>query len=273
MIGEVVASKDRGGCVNVGFFVAAAGSCVIALGAAEVGWAVFAFLPFCLGMAGVLATDPRVEFEVQEEGLQFDKPTEAFVPYESLRGLSGRVLSGGRDFPIQVYHDGGVVRVPGGLNTSSRDLYQFLLEKLPWRAEPDAGPVAPALREFVRIQVDLFGAEKVYVFRPRPFPPVHTRRKHVAYSLGVAAGAALWAAAGGVLELADLKGGGWVASGILFVILGGLVALLFAKAGGGRPTGWQESCLVVSPGGVAMVQGVHRGKLRWDELLSIEYPA
>ncbi|HUR54718.1 MAG TPA: hypothetical protein VMZ71_11340, partial [Gemmataceae bacterium] len=36
---------------------------------------------------------------------------------------------------------------------------------------------------------------------------------------------------------------------------------------------WQESCLVVSPGGVAMVQGVHRGKLRWDELLSIEYPA
>ena len=267
MIGEVVVSRDSGGCVNVGFFVAAGLSCLIALGAAEVGWAVFALLPFCIGMAGLLAADPTVVFEVKEEGLSFDKPTESFIPYESLRGLSG-----GRDLPIQVYHDGGVVRIPPTLNISARQLYEFLLEKLPWRAEPDAGPVAGSLREFVKAQVDLFGADKVYVFRPRPFPPVHTKRKPVGYSLGVVAGSALWVASGIALEIADLKGGGWIAAGIILGVFSGVFALLFAKSGGGRAWDWQESCLVVSPGGIALVQGHHRGKLRWDELRAIDYP-
>ena len=273
MTGEVVVSRSRGGCVPVGFFVVAAVSCVAAVLSAEVGWAVFALLPFCLGTAGLLAADPPVEFQVQEEGLAFDRPTDLFVPYAELRGLSGRVVSGGTDFPIQVYHEGGVVRIPTGLNTSSRDLYQFLLERMPWRTAPDAGEVHPALREFVIAQVATFGADKVFVFRARPFPPVHTRRRHVAYALGVAAGAARWAAAGAALEFANLKGGAWLGGGLVLGIFSGVFAVLFARTGGLRRADWRQSCLVVSPGGVALVQGPLRGKLRWDELLAIEYPS
>jgi hypothetical protein len=204
----------------------------------------------------------------------FDQPEAALVRYEDLRGLTAPGRRAGEDFPIHVYHAGGVVRVPPGLSEPSAELYDFLLGRLPPLAGPDPDTVPAKLRDFVAGQVGLFGPEKVFVFRARPFPPPSLYRRHVWYSLAVAAAGAAWVAAGVVIGTADAKGGGpWAGCGVLLLLLGLLFAFLFSRSGGGRVSDWHESCLVVSPGGIALLQGALRGKMRWDELRSIEYPA
>jgi hypothetical protein len=70
------------------------------------------------------------------------------------------------------------------------------------------------------------------------------------------------------------SGGPWIGFGMLFLFVGFLFALIYSRAGNrGRPSNWRESCLVVSPGGIALLQGRLRGKMRWAELRAVEFPA
>jgi hypothetical protein len=90
----------------------------------------------------------------------------------------------------------------------------------------------------------------------------------------------LWLAAGIILGQAlDKKQGGgemggWIGGGVALLVIGIVCVIGFARSSGsGRVRDWWNSCLIISPGGVALQQGKLKGKLRWEELRAIEYPA
>lgn len=275
MIGEVVTSRPGGTVAAVVFFALAATFFGVALANQSAHAAVFAILPLALGFAALLSGDPRVEFEVTADGLSLTAPDVAFVRYDDIRGLTAPVSGSGTDFAIQVYHTDGVLRIPAGLSVPSRELYEFLLDHLPpvEAANPDNVPAK--LRDFLAEQLRLFGSEKVFVFRARAFPPVFSYRRHVGYSLGVLLGALGWIVVGFTLDASGVKGAaGWGGGGIVLFLLALLFTFLFWRASDrGRAGNWHESCLIVSPAGIALLQGQLRGKMRWDEVRAIEYPA
>ncbi|HEV3439228.1 MAG TPA: hypothetical protein VG122_17810, partial [Gemmata sp.] len=139
---------------------------------------------------------------------------------------------------------------------------------------PDPARVPTKLRTFVSQQVDLFGPEKVFVFHARPFPPLNSYHRHIGYSRAVIATGLVWVVCAGLFEVINSGDAEWFAAGFTFIFLGLSCQFGFSRASGsGRPSNWQESCLVVSPGGIALVQGPLQGRMRWDELRAIELPA
>lgn len=238
--------------------------------------AVLSLLPFALAVAAYLTGESPVAFTITEEGLAFEQPDLGFVRYSDLTGLTAPVSrKPGEYFAIQLYHSTGVVRIPSNIALSSRDLYDSLLERLPPldTADPDWAP--SSLRNFVAEQVQTFGAEKVFVYRARPFPPQRSNSRKLAYAVATICTTVAWFAIGIGLE-GNKKGEGaaWMGFGCVFSFVGLLFALIFSQVRThGRPKNWRNSCLVISPGGIAMVQGKLRGKMRWNELRAIDYPA
>jgi len=48
-------------------------------------------------------------------------------------------------------------------------------------------------------------------------------------------------------------------------------AFLAGSRRGGRVKNWRKSSLVISPMGLALVQGDIKGEMRWDELRDVQY--
>ena len=279
MTGTVVTSRPGGSVAAVIWFLLAVGAVAAAVLSGNVHWAVLAVLPGVLGLTASLSTDPAVEFEITADGLVFHTPERVFVRYTDIQGLTAPTKKSGDSFAMQLYHSAGVIRIPARLDVSSWDLHDYLLSRLPPPGSTEPEGVPSALRPFLADQLRLFGEERVFVFRARPFDPLPSYGRHVAYSLAVAATGGLWIVAGVVLVATLEKknsgdGGAWVGGGVLLLVLGLLFAFLFSRASvAGRVKGWQNSCLVVSPGGIALVQGPMKGKMRWDELRAVEFPA
>jgi len=276
MIGERVESRPAVGVAALLFGLIGLALLGIALVAGSPHPAVFAILPFALGIAALVTGESAVALTITEEGLAFEQPDLGLVPYAELMGITAPVSRHpGDHFAIQIYHTTGVVRVPAGLGISSRDLYDFLVERLPPLDPADPNQAPSRLRSFVAEQVQLFGEEKVFVYRARPFPPLPSNSRKLGYAVAVICAAAGWCVVGIALE-ASRKGEGavWAGFGCLFSVLALLFVFLFSRANTRhRPANWRHSCVVVSPGGIAMVQGKLSGKMRWDELRNIEYPA
>jgi hypothetical protein len=244
--------------------------------------AVLALLPAVLGVTALCLAEPAVRFEVTLGGLDFDAPERVYVPFADVEGLTAPHGTEGDEFPIELYHPGGVVRIPAQLNGSSWSLYKFLLSHLlPVPATP--GAVPRALERFVENELALFGPDKVFAYRARRHPPLPTYGRQVWWSAAAAAAGAAWVSAAAVLGavLPPAKGrdgwdqvAGWFVLGTMLVLGGALAASLYSRAGRSRRVrDWRGSCLVVSPGGIALVQGPLTGKMRWDELRAVEYPA
>ncbi len=65
----------------------------------------------------------------------------------------------------------------------------------------------------------------------------------------------------------------WLPVGIVLAVFGGLFYLLFrlpATATGVRIKNWRQASLVISPVGLAMVQGDVQGELRWNEVQNVQ---
>jgi hypothetical protein len=276
MIGERIESGQSIGVAPILLGLAAFVLVGFSLMAGSPHLAVFAILPFALAIAAFVSGESPVAFTITEEGLAFEQPDLDFVRYSELGGITAPVSRNpGNHFAIQIHHTTGAVRIPPDLNISSRDLYDFLVERLPPLEPADPDAVPSGLRAFVAEQIQLFGVEKVFVYHARPFPPRPSYSRKLAYAVATICAAVAWFVVGIILE-GTKKGEGavWAGFGCMISFLGLLFAFTFLRANArGWPRNWRDACLVVSPGSIAMVQGKLRGKLRWDELRAIDYPA
>jgi hypothetical protein len=276
MIGQRIESRPPVQIAAVVLFLISVAFIGIACLARTPHAAIFAILPIALGIAAVVTSGPHIAFEITDEGLAFEEPELGLIRYTELCGVTAPVSRNrGDDFAIQLYHAAGVVRIPRGLAVSSRALYEFLVERLPELdpADPDRAP--SSLRSFIAQQIELFGAEKLFVYRARPFPPLSSHSRKLGYAVAVICAAVAWCLVGIVLEVTKTgEGNIWGGFGCLMSFVALLFAFSFSRGrSAGRPRNWRNSCVVVGPGGIAIVQGKLRGKMRWDELRSIEYPA
>jgi hypothetical protein len=116
-------------------------------------YAIVAVLPFALGVAALMKSEPPVRFEIGEEGLAFELPRSQFIRYEQLLGLAGPTDKTG-SFAMQIYHPEGVIRVPDRLTVPSFDLYEFLYARLPHTADWNPEDVPSSLRGFTLEQME-----------------------------------------------------------------------------------------------------------------------
>jgi hypothetical protein len=279
LTGTSVTSRPGGiGCAAV-WVVLGLAAVGAAAGVPNVHWAVFAILPFVLAFGAWFSVEQEVRFEITEDGLSFEAPETVYIRYRDIEGLTGQGLAGRNQFAMQVYHSEGVVRIPASIDVPSWELRDHILDRLPPVTRPDPDDVPGTVRGFVADQIEKFGEDKVFVYRARRHPPASTYGRAVAYSAAFAVAGLFWAIAGGVLvgTLPKKEADGataWIAGGIVLFILALLFAFLFSRQHrAGRVKNWESSCLVVSPGGIALAQGPLKGKMRWDELRAIEFPA
>jgi hypothetical protein len=225
--------------------------------------AIFAALPAAIGVALLIMRDRAFDAELTPDGLEIDEPRLS-LPYSAVEGVVMPGKPGRARAPIYLVHAGGVVRIPKRLNVRSDDLYAFLLDQLP---PSDPRDLPESLARYRAVEERHFGPERVFSFRARPHRVVVRRRTAIAVCLLCVLAGVVWILAGALLEK----------NGEPWIVLGGFVAfmsLLFALAfrfegGGGSVKNWQGSALVISPSGLAMIQGELRGELRWDELRDI----
>jgi hypothetical protein len=173
---------------------------------------------------------------------------------------------GPRSYPIHVFHEEGVVSIPPRLNVPSDEVFHFLLAQF---SPGGSREVNPALRDYLQRQEEAFGPERVWSYRARKLAGKgQGGRRPRAVCLAVALAGLAWFASG--LALGEPA---WIGFGILAAVLGGLFFLAFwatSPSLAHHKKHWRQASLVVSPVGLALVQGDMRGEMRWDELRDVQ---
>jgi hypothetical protein len=223
-----------------------------------------------LGLGLLLLRPRRRRLRFAEEGIWLDNP-EFELAYDQILEVFApdRRKRGGRNFPIHLLQPLGYFTIPAGVRADSEEIYHFL------RTQPlgvrDLPSVDPILRDFVKQQVTVHGANEIHVYRARmTTQPLVTSR------------AAVWVCvamllAGLMLVPIGLLGRRnpevWVTVGLVMALLGGLFSLL-ALVQRNVPRApikhWQKATLVIAPDGLALVQGNLKGELRWRELRGVK---
>lgn len=243
------------------------------------GMLVGAALPIAIaGSLWFLGQDRPLTATFREDGLEVESRGEpVLVPYATIRNLrvGGRPAdpAGFRrpSCPIEVLHEGGLLRIPAHLNFPSDEVLRFLADRVPDGGGRDVNPV---LADYLQRQEMYFGPESVATFRGAGRPPTGSRSGLRAVCIGLMLAGAAWAALGfsGAVDV------GWGAAGITCLLLGALlVAATFAESMPAHPAMKAKvrkgASLVIGPIGMAMVQGDIQGEVRWPELLEIRLQA
>src|SRR6266851_7894869 len=273
MMGQAIEARRPFPQATVILFLLALALAALSPVLGTVHWAVAAVLPFVWGIALWVFREPPFSGQFTETGLELVAPP-LTIPYEKIEGLWAKGRTGNptrrsrRPFPMQIAHEGGILYIPANLNVPSEDVYQFLYSRFSPGGSRD---VNSQLARYLAVEEAAFGSEQVWSFRARrhlarPFGA----RKFRAFSLAILLSAVLWLGLGfGVNKLE-----GWIAGGFIG-LFSGLVMLLgsfiVTQSGPNRIKRWQQSSLIISPGGMAMVQGETKGEMAWDELLDVKW--
>ncbi len=222
-----------------------------------------ALFPAALALMFLLFQPPRFICRITAVGLEFVRPRLALA-YEDIQQVFAPARNtSSESFPTYIFHALDFLTIPGRLNISSSEIYHFLSSQ-PMSLTADRS-VPPVLASYLRLQESLFGPENVWVYRARPsLGRRGTSRRTVAIGLALFLTGIVWA---------NLRHVGWAAPGILFVVLGVLVTCLAWLIGlthkNPRVKKWRNACLVISPGGIALVQGPLKGELKWQEVRTL----
>ena len=228
-------------------------------------------LPLCLA-AGVRAARPKpfgASFTV--EGLHVDGVEEPIL-YTSMEGLAGEgrprdpTKPSKRRYPIRLGHEGGVLHIPGRLDVHPDEVYRFLLKLRP---EGGSREVHADLHEHVLVNEASFGPERVWTYRAaRHMLKAPPKRGLRSISLAALAAASVWIIVGTLMpERSHWAVVGGI--GAFYAVL--MFAVSFAdQTGKPKIKRWRESSLLVSPAGIAMIQGDLRGEMRWEEVRDVK---
>ncbi len=202
--------------------------------------------------------------EIESQGLLLESDHQA-IPYAEIRSvINAKPNIQGPQFPIKVIHQNGTFVIPSSIDHPSDALLEFLQSKL---APRTWGYIHPALQNHLKEQLELFGLEKVFCFSPREMiEPGNSGTVIRMVGLVLLFTGLLW---GLVTPFSE----SWIIPTIIMGVFGGMFVLAsYARRDRVTPhaKNWQESTLLITPTGIALMQGKLKGKLRWDEIVSVK---
>jgi hypothetical protein len=232
---------------------------------------VFAVLPIALAIALWRVASRRLVALVHEDRLELLEPR-GTVYYDELRSVT-LANSGSRNAMLLIATEENALEIPTTANVPLAEIEQYLAPfvRVPPRSEPH-----PDMAEYVRQQRETFGADRVAVYTAggvaRPSMAAAKSRRGPAVCVALMLSGVLWCLAPIFVKGDDAIG--WLGGGFMLAVFGFLFWLLFRQGGQtSRKVARKlaDSCLVISPLGVAMIQGDVRGKLRWDEIRDVRH--
>jgi hypothetical protein len=262
MIGETLHSPRRFPWVACIFVTLGALCVAVALGTGEWGWAVFAALPGALGVTLLLRQREEFHAELRPFEIAVHSSNET-IPYAEIKKIwwSGKKLND----PIYLIHSRGVLEVPAIDGVATADLRSFLESAVPHQQYP---AVHGAIADYLHTQATHFGNDRVWAYvAGENFKRSDGRLTRSIY-LALAIAAAAWVAAG----IAS-NNPGWFGGAVMLGVVALIVLLIRTSTHGidRRIKNWRDSSLVVTPVGIALVQGDLKGELRWRELQDVQF--
>ena len=267
MIDQTIESRSRLPVGAVLFMLASILALAVAWSEKNVHLAVFSVLPIAIAIALWRASGQRFWATIREDNIElFDMQSR--IPFGELVSVS---LSGkGKKRRVVIESQDGVIHVPDDVDVSLTELCDFLKQRVP--PQPESDP-HPDMANYHAEQVETFGDDRVWIFRSRESNrPTLYRRIHcgpyVAFAVMIAG--ILWCFAPLIIHEKDATG--WIGGGVILGLLGFLFWIILRQTCAARkvPRKMRDACLIISPLGIAMIQGDVRGKLRWDEIRQIK---
>lgn len=269
MLGRVIRVPGQTPLMGMLAGVVAIAMTVAALFTQEMDWLWWAILPWLTLMGSLFTRRPGFDIELTPAGLLFpDKGTtlEYGAIYALTLGKAAVSPQAARlGLPLQIIHQHGVVQINFNDGCDTAELYRFLAEEISRRAISSKQPVS-SLMDYWESQVDTFGADQVHVFNARKDVGrmgINARWWFTLTAVLVTTGV-LWIAH-------EHRGSPFAGMGVVAIVFGFFSFLVGCQQ---RSTpysrlNWRSSSLVISPGGLALVQEPHSGKMRWEELKAI----
>jgi hypothetical protein len=230
-----------------------------------------AIVPGFLALGFFLSTPKSFSLILREEGIELDGGE--LIHYADILGLrwAGRAIPMSSGLPaksgiIDVLHTRGFTRIRGIHGCSSAQLYEFLYERLPIIGEDYYDP---KLGDFVNAQTQIFGDDQIWTYTRRStknFKPPNLFRFRSFFLL--LAGIALI-----IVGATDVVAKPWTGFGIfVFIVAFFLWVGSFAARVDATGKKIAEASLIITPAGLALSQGDSKGRLRWDEIATIDPP-
>jgi hypothetical protein len=239
-------------------------------------YCVFALAPGLLTIAFWNFRARPIAFEIADDGLHIESQ-KMDIPYASIESiyLNGKL----QDFnepnlksgDLLILHEKGYLEIPARLSVPVVDLYRFLGAVVPPRG---SGSVHSELSAHLQNEETVFGPERVYAFSTRTSKGTRSARFRMAVYFGLLMFCGIvWAVCGGTFLATRLEPSPWMFVGILLAVFSGLFMIL-AMARSlryGIREKLKNSSMIISPTGVALLQGDLKGQVRWDELRDIRF--
>jgi hypothetical protein len=238
-----------------------------------VGWA--AVVPACWAVAGLLWRPGSIEGAITRSGIRISDP-ETEIPFEPGVRLSAHarnVRKPRKPFAIHLVHGSKSVTIPSRLDMPSEQVFQAILKGLPPQGSEK---VAPFLAEYYSRQIAMFGPELIfsaYAFVARGKERGSGMRLR-AWSLATIVAGLVYAVAAAFTPENARFHSEFIGFGSLLIVTGLLSFALSFVIGGRSVLGirhWGNSCVVIGPVGLALVQGDIQGELTWNQLLDVAY--
>jgi hypothetical protein len=212
---------------------------------------------------------PGVDGSATDEGLELSRPA-IFIGYDEVRRIETEInpYEPSPSYVIRVHHGNGVLIIPDAPDINSAGIHRALTLRY---SASGSRRVNPLLEDYLERQLAMFGPERVWSYRAAPpRKNVHRPRRAPALALALLLTGIVW-----VVLNADMDGPApWAGAGVLLGIVSALTLFILwfygRKARLRRIKGWDSSGLVITPLGLAMIQGDVSGELEWDQLREVK---
>jgi hypothetical protein len=290
MIGSVFEERRYPPFAAVAWLLLAVVCLVIGVLSREMGWAIFAILPATLGVILLIARPALFRAELAADELCIHSSGQS-LPYQQITAVQFvPVGTTGDRGSLHLTHQQGQVVIPANISISSIDLYFFLLSH---SALVPVVDIPTAIAQYYHSQTTTFGEDRVWLHCVRSPVKIEGRvGKFIGPSLLLVAIAWLvlsfvlneagWFVAAILLGLAALPvwfsgyqrsksialrdDQGWLLVGLLFFPFG---LLLYLGNRSRRAKMLRKAGMVISPAGLALIQGDLEGQMRWAELKKV----
>jgi len=257
--------------------VAATALVGMAVATGEAGLAILAILPAMIALMLLAYRPVQIEGRIGNEAIELIRPP-MVIPFESIREIEAEFDPDEPlpdSFRIRVHHPRGVLKIPDAPDINSIGIYETLISRFQIGGSRAINPI---LVDYLVQHEQTFGPERVWSFQAdakrRKGADIHKPRVGSAVGMAILLTAVVW------LVIAGLTSDGpiispWWGFGSLALMIGLLtIAIAASSQQGTGVTGikkWQWSSLVISPVGLAMVQGDIQGELAWDQLRDVKF--